>query len=98
MVTVTERAKQELGRALSSSNVDSAELGLRLMLEAPGEFGLLLDEEKEGDQVVEHEGSKVLLVGEEISGLVNGMTIDCEETAQGSHLVISPETPPSPPT
>lgn len=96
MVTVTEHAKEELGRTLSSANVEDPELGLRLMFRAPGEFGLVLDKEKEGDHVVEHEGSKVLLVGEEISGLVGTVTIDCEETTQGSRLVIRREPPSAP--
>ena len=89
MVTVTEAAKQELGRILASANVDDPTLGLRLAAGERGQFGLVLDSEKEGDQVVEHEGSKVLLVGQELIELLEGLTIDCQETDKGAHLVIS---------
>lgn len=90
MVTVTESAKQQLGIMLLSVGA-SPELGLRLTATGPGQFGLAPDREKGGDQVVEHEGSKVLLVDEEVSEALEGVTIDCVETAQGPRLVFSQE-------
>ena len=91
MVTVTEDAKQELGRVLSSANVDDPTVGLRLTAGDRGQFGLVLDTEKEGDQVVEHEGSKVLLVGQELIELLEGVIIDCRRTDEGARLIISGE-------
>lgn len=88
MVIVTEAAKQELGRMLASTNVDDSELSLRLAPTAPRQLGLVLGTEEEGDQVVEHEARKVLLVGEELSGALEGVTIDCQETSEGLRLVI----------
>ena len=90
MITVTESAKQQLGMMLVLVGA-GPEVGLRLTATEPGQFGLAPDKEKEGDQVVEHEGSKVLLVDDEVSGALEGLTIDCEETPQGPRLVLSKE-------
>ena len=92
MVTVTENAKQELGRILASANVDDPTVSLRLAAGERGQFALVLDSEKEGDQAVEHEGAKVLLVGQELIKLLEGITIDCQETDEGARLVISRES------
>ena len=86
MLTVTEDAKKELGRILASAEVEDAEVGLRLVLGDSGELRLALDKEKEGDQVVEHESVKILLVGNELSGILEGVTVDCQETTEGTHL------------
>lgn len=91
MITVTERAKQTLKKALATTGVDDPGIGLRLTPIAKGEFQLVLDGEKEGDLVVEHEGSKVLLVGEQISRALEGKTIDRDESVKGPRLVISSE-------
>jgi Fe-S cluster assembly iron-binding protein IscA len=49
---------------------------------------LTLDKEQQDDQVVEHKGAKVLLLGEEVRRALEGVTIDCEEKAEGPHLVV----------
>ena len=89
MVTVTESAKEELKNTLSEADISEPNMGLRLAQTAPEEFGLMLDEEQEGDQVVEHEGSKVLLVGADLMELLEGFTIDCQNTPEGQRLTIS---------
>ena len=38
---------------------------------------------------MEYEGSKVLLVGQELIELMEELTIDCQETDKGTRLVIS---------
>jgi Fe-S cluster assembly iron-binding protein IscA len=91
MVTVTERAKEELKKALESANISEPEVGLRLAPTAPGQFGLVADGEREGDQVIEYEGSKVLLVGSELAEPLDGVTIDCQDTPEGARLVMSKE-------
>ena len=53
----------------------------------------MLDREAEGDQVVEHEGVKVLLVDSDLAPVVDGKTLDVEDTAEGPRLVISSEQP-----
>jgi len=92
MLTVTENAKQLLKETLTAHSDDPG-VGLRLSLNPPDEFGIALDSEAEGDQVVEHEGAKVLLVGSDLAPLVDGKTLDVEDTAEGTKLVISSEQP-----
>jgi hypothetical protein len=40
------------------------------------------------DQVVEHEGSKVLLVTKELAVSLQGITMDVQETSGGPKLVL----------
>ena len=87
MITVTDSAKEELKKTLLA-HVDNPEVGLRLTIKPPGQFGLLLEREVPGDQVVEHEGSKVLLVSQELAGLLEGATLDIEDTPDGPKLVM----------
>jgi Fe-S cluster assembly iron-binding protein IscA len=88
MVTVTENAKQQLKETLLA-NRDDPETGLRLSIKTPGQFGLVLDKEQKGDQVVEHDGLKVLLLGLDIVETLKGATLDTRDTPEGTKLVIS---------
>lgn len=88
MLTVTESAKQLLKETLSA-HTDDPEIGLRLEVKPPGQLGIVLDRGAEGDQVVEHEGAKVLLVASELAPAVDGVTLDIQDTADGPKLVVS---------
>lgn len=78
MITVTEDAKQKLNEILSSTNLEDPQVGLRLVAGTWGRFDLMLDEEKEGDQVVKYHGWKVLLVDGELSAELGDVILDCE--------------------
>jgi len=91
MIGATERAKQELKRILNA-NTDEAEACLRLTANNQGQLALAIDVERQGDQVVEHEDSKVLLVEKELADTLQGITIDVEDTPEGTRLVISTES------
>jgi len=88
MIGVTERAKQELKRILTT-NTDKPEACLRLASNELGQLGLAIDVEKEDDHVVEHEDSKVLLVEKDLADTLQGSTIDVEDTPDGAKLGIS---------
>ena len=88
MLTVTESAKQLLKKTLLA-HTDDPEISLRLSLKAPGQLGIVLDREAEGDQVVEHEGAKVLLVASELAPTVDGVTLDVQDTPDGPKLAVS---------
>jgi len=90
MLTVTESAKQELKKILSAK-VDNPQAGLRLVTSGSGQFGLSIDVETPGDQVVVHEGSKVLLVEGELTTQLERHTLDIEDTAEGPALVLRKE-------
>ena len=91
MIGATERAKQELKRILND-NTDKPEACLRLTANDQGQLGLAIDVEREEDQAIEHEDSKVLLVEKNLADTLQGITIDVEDTAEGAKLVISSES------
>ena len=88
MIDVTERAKDELKRLLTD-NADNAQACLRLIDRGEGKLGLGVDIEMPGDYVVEHEGLKVLLVNEQLAESLSGITIDVEDTNEGTELVLN---------
>jgi Fe-S cluster assembly iron-binding protein IscA len=93
MVNVTERAKVVLKSALSRS-LEEEGIGLRVEISGEGTCALFPDREKAGDQVVEHEGDVLLLIGAEASQPLDGATIDLTDTPEGAQLVITrPESP-----
>ena len=93
MVNVTDRAKVVLKNALSRS-VEEEGIGLRVEISGEGTCALFPDREKAGDQVVEHEGDVLLLIGTEASQPLDGATIDLADTPEGAQLVITrPESP-----
>ena len=86
MIDVTDRARQELKKILSS-NVDNSYARLRLIDRGEGSLGLGIDIESPGDEVVEHEGEGLLLVEYELASSLDGITIDIDDTAEGPQLV-----------
>jgi hypothetical protein len=94
MLTVTERAKVTLARLKVEAQIEDEEVGLRLLLAASpepghGQFGLQADRPALGDHVVEYEGTKVLLVDEELADALADAVIDAEASARGDDLIIS---------
>jgi len=87
MINITERAKQEL-RKILSEKVDWPGARLRLMDRGQGKLGLGLDMEALGDQVVEYEGIKVLIVEPALATNLKGITLDVDDTPNGAELVI----------
>jgi len=90
MLTVTESAKQLLREKLLAHS-DDPEACLRLSVRSGGQFGLTLDSESEGDQIVEHEGAKVLLVAHELEPMLEGVTLDVQDTPDGKKLAMLKE-------
>jgi len=90
MLKVTQRAKEELKRILSTK-VDNPQAGVRLSVSGSDKFGLGIDVEKPGDQVVKHKSSKVLLVETELANTLEGQTLDFTGTAEGTNFVVRKE-------
>ena len=90
MLTVTESAKQFLKETLAAHS-DDLEKCQRLVLEPSGQLGLVLGIEGKDDQVVEHEGAKVLLISPEVAPAVEQLTLDVKDTADGPQLVVLKE-------
>lgn len=87
VITITERAKEELKDVLIAAEAEPDE-GLRLMPTSDGTFELMLDAEMTGDLVVEYEGYKVLLIGIEYFKFLNGKTVGCFDTEAGAILFV----------
>ena len=92
MVNVTDRAKNVLKSALSRSGEEPG-TGLRVEISEEGTCALFPDRKKAGDQVVEHQGEVLLLIGEEASQPLDGATIDLAETPEGDRLIVSKPEP-----
>jgi len=85
MIQVTEKASGVLLEALEAKADDETQ-GIRLT-EATGDgFGLALDVERKGDQVIEHEGRKVLMVEEALGEELEGAILDVVEATRGPIL------------
>ena len=95
MLTVTVNAKEKLKEALQEQTADP-EVAIRIIPSPsmPNRLELVLDKEKEGDQVVEsEEGTKVLLIGDDLAPALEGMIIDYQETPQGAGFTMSKLAP-----
>ena len=88
MIGVTEQAKQELKKILST-NTEEPEACLRITYDDQGHFDIAIDMEREGDQAIEHEGSKLIVVEKEVADSLPGITIDIESTPEGNSFIIN---------
>jgi len=88
MLTVTAQAATELKTIAQAEATDPGE-ALRLIPTGEGKLALVVDAPREGDQVVEHEGINILLIGLELNDAVDGLVLDCKDTPQGLQLTIS---------
>jgi len=90
MIVVTDNARVELKKLLSENSGESDAL-LRITANEEGQLGLILDREQPGDNVVEHEGTKVFAIEGDLAGHLNGVTLDVEETPDGPMLMLRQE-------
>ena len=96
MLTVTTTAKEKFKEALQTRTTDP-EIAVRIISSPskPNRLELVLDKEKEGDQVVKtEEGRKVLLIGHDLIPALEEMVVDYKETTEGIGFTIS-KPPPS---
>jgi len=94
MLTVTTNAKEKLKEALQQQA--EPELAIRLTPSPanPDQLQLALDKPKEEDQVVESDdGTTLLLVGPDLAPALEGITMDYQETPQGSGFTMSRPAP-----
>ncbi len=88
MITVTEKAKKVL-KNLLLTKVDNYFACLRLTSPEKGELGIGIDVEQPGDEAVEYEGAKLLLVGQELAAKLDDVTLDADDTPDGPELVFA---------
>jgi len=95
MLTVTIAAKGKLKEVLQKQTTDP-EMAIRIVSSPsdPKRLELVLDKEKEGDQVVEsEEGTKVLLIGSDLVSDLEEMVVDYQETPESTGFTISRPAP-----
>lgn len=91
MLYVTTQAQEVLRDALNKRDLSDQEVAFRLRVTRDKNtgwkrFSLVPDRAQEGDQVVEHNGRKVLLVNERISTRLDGITLKAVDTPRGRRL------------
>jgi hypothetical protein len=77
MIAVTEKAKDKMKDMLDST-VNNPLIGFRLEVDDSDEYVLGTDIEKPGDDVIKHEGSKILFIGKNRIDSFDAYTIDFE--------------------
>lgn len=87
MLNVTEQAAEVLTKTLDSNEIPEGQ-GLRLARNPAGEFGLAVDERREGDQIVSAGDREVLFVESEISDALDGAVLDVAEAPDGARLAL----------
>jgi Fe-S cluster assembly iron-binding protein IscA len=88
-LAVTPDATQALKRILDDIDHEEGQV-LRLVADMEGRLGLALDTENDDDQVVQYDGSTVLVVAPPISTQLSGATLDAKNTSEGLNLTILP--------
>jgi Fe-S cluster assembly iron-binding protein IscA len=78
LLAINGRAKEELEK-IHSKKMDNPQVVLRLIVSRPGEFGLGMDVETPNDHVVEHNGSKILIVDQELAESLEEYTLAFED-------------------
>ena len=87
MIGVTERAKQELKRILLDKTADP-QTCLRLSAAEKGHYRIGIDTEMPGDQIIEHQGNRILMVEACLSESLGGLTVDAVDDKNGVQLII----------
>ena len=87
MITVTERAKQELKKLLEAK-VDWPGARLRIMERQHGVLGLGVDIESGIDEVVECDGARILVIDPGLAARFD-IVLDVDVTSAGAQLVIA---------
>jgi Fe-S cluster assembly iron-binding protein IscA len=96
MLTVTNSAKELLKDTLRRRSEDP-EMGLRLSTMSPGQFGVKMDRQMAGDQVVRYQGTKVLIVAPDLVPLMEEAVIDTTNANDGPRLSLYKKASSKPP-
>ena len=86
MITVTAQAKRELKNILERRNLHAGRC-LRLAIPpawpGPGDFGIVIDDEKSDDITITLRGTKILLLSQQLAPQMDTCVLDYKETPQG---------------
>ncbi len=85
MLTVTDKAAQYVRETLKKKSAPGA---FRIVKSEKG-YQFTLDEEKERDQIFQHEGENYLLLDTEVGEALSSATRDVKESPEGTLLALS---------
>lgn len=88
MLTVTDDALTHLASMLDNVEGAPDDAAIRLIAQPQG-LGLAVDTPRDEDKTIEQDGKPVLLLDEQISTMLDGRTLDLQQTEQGAALSIS---------
>ena len=86
MLNASDAACAYISELLTSSEAPD-ESAVRIVIEE-NQLSMKLDEEKPGDETILHEGKTILLVDAEISQVLDGKTLEFEDTEEGLKLTV----------
>jgi len=91
LVTVTDAAKEELGRILATRSLDPDKY-LRLARppawHGPGDFGIVIGVEEDTDHTVERDGLKLLLVDSLLAERLSDSVLDFKDSPDGFRFTL----------
>jgi Fe-S cluster assembly iron-binding protein IscA len=91
MFNVTDGAKEELKRIAESRSIEAGRC-LRLAVQpswpGPGDFGIVIDEEKADDFTTTLRGTKVLLLQEQLLPQLDKSILDFKDTSEGERFTL----------
>ncbi len=91
MVTVTDSAKEEFVRILSTKELDSGKyfrLAIPPVWTGAGDFGIVIDSEQEDDLTIEHAGQKILLLDHDLAHRLENSVLDFKESPEGPRFTL----------
>jgi Fe-S cluster assembly iron-binding protein IscA len=86
-MNVTVRAADVLHQALDEEQADESR-ALRVTLAEEGGYRLGVDDEREGDDVIEHDGRKILLMEPAVARALDEVTLDVVAADGGTQLAL----------
>lgn len=87
MLNASDAACAFLGQLLTESDAPD-DAAVRFVIDG-NSLSLQLDDEKPGDSTFNHDGRTVLVVDEDISKILDGKTLDLEESEEGPKLTLT---------
>jgi hypothetical protein len=88
MVKVTDKAKEELKNMLLLHAKDT-QACIMLACGSLGQFGLMLGKPKDGDEVIQHKGRGILIIGSEFKSVLDGAILNVEYSNGKREFVMS---------
>ena len=89
MVRVNDSARVQLRKMVVNSSSGRGERVMRLKIVDDSRLVLAVGKERDGDEVIEHKGTKILAVSEDLTETLDGVVIDYKDTRKGPKLVFS---------